>query len=63
MEDSFKNSKLESFCSNQGINQEFFDPKTLQQNGVVERKNRVVQESARVMLHNKSLAKSFWEKL
>ena len=56
----FENSKLGSFCCNQGIKQEFSAPKTPQQNGVVERKNRVFQEMARVMLHNKNLAKSFW---
>ena len=31
-----------------------------QQNGIVEWKNRVIQEMARVMLHNKKLPKSFW---
>ena len=56
----FENSKLDSFNCNQGIKQEFSAPKTPQQNGVVERKNRVFQEMARVMLHNKNLAKSFW---
>ena len=56
----FENSKLDSFCSDQGTKQEFSTPKTPQQNGVVERKNKVVQEMARAMLHNKNLAKSFW---
>ena len=56
----FENSKLGSFCIDQGTKQEFFAPKTPQQNGLVERKNRVFQEMARVMLNNKSMAKSFW---
>ena len=56
----FENSKLGSFCIDQGTKQEFFAPKTPQQNGLVERKNRVIQEMARVMLNNKSMAKSFW---
>ena len=43
-----------------GIFQEFFAPITLQQNGVVERKNRVIQEMARATLHNKDVAKNFW---
>ena len=38
----FENSKLISFCNDQGTKQEFFAPKTPQQNGVVERKNRVI---------------------
>ena len=56
----FENSKLISFCNDQGTKQEFFAPKTPQQNGVVERKNRVIQEMARVMLNNKSMPKSLW---
>ena len=55
----FENIKLATFCNNQGTHQEFSSPKTPQQNGIVERKNRVVQEMARVMLHNKKLPKSF----
>ena len=38
----FENSKLISFCNDQGTKQEFFAPKTSQQSGVVERKNRVI---------------------
>ena len=56
----FENSRLASFCNDQGTRQEFLAPKTPQQNGVVERKNRVIQEMARVMLNTKSMAKSFW---
>ena len=56
----FENSKLASFCNDHGTKQEFSAPKTPQQNGVVERKDRVIQEMARVMLNNKSMAKSFW---
>ena len=52
----FENTKLATFCTHQ----EFSSPKTPQQNGIVERKNRVIQEMARVMLHNKKLPKSFW---
>ena len=49
----FENTKLATFCIDQSTHQEFSSPKTPQQNGIVERKNRVVQEMARVMLHNK----------
>ena len=55
----FENTKLATFCNDQGTHQEFSSPKTPQQNGIVERKNRVVQEMARVMLHNKKMSKSF----
>jgi hypothetical protein len=56
----FENSKFEGFCLSYGIKQEFSSPITPQQNGVVERKNRVIQEMARVMLHSKNLAQHFW---
>ena len=55
----FENTKLATFYNDQSTRQEFSSPKTPQQNGIVERKNRVVQEMARVMLHNKKLPKSF----
>ena len=48
---------MESFCISLGISQEFFAPIT-QQNGVVERKNRVIQEMARAILHNKDVARN-----
>ena len=56
----FENSYMESFCTRSGISQEFSAPITPQQNGVVERKNRVIQEMARAMLHNKDVAKNLW---
>ena len=56
----FENTKLATFFNDQSIHQEFSSPKTPQQNGIVEQKNRVVQEKAHVMLHNKKLPKSFW---
>jgi len=56
----FKNSKFKEFCLSYGIKQEFSSPITPQQNGVVERKNRVIQEMARVMIHSKNLAQHFW---
>ena len=56
----FENSYMESFCTRSGIFQEFSTTITLQQNGVLERKNRVIQEMAIAMLHNKDVARSLW---
>ena len=53
---------MESFCTRSSISQEFSAPITLQQNGVVKRENRVIQEMARVMLHNKDLVETCGEK-
>ena len=38
----FENARFELFCKKNGIKREFSAPKTPQQNGVVERKNRVI---------------------
>ncbi|XP_073049481.1 uncharacterized protein [Primulina eburnea] len=46
--------------SKRGITHEFSAPKTPQQNGIVERKNRTLQEMARVMLSSKNISKRFW---
>jgi transposase InsO family protein len=40
----FKNSQIEGFLEDEGINHEFSSPYTPQQNGVVERKNRTLLE-------------------
>ena len=56
----FKNSYMKSFCTRSGISQEFSALITSQQNGVVERKNRVIQGMARIMLHNKNVARNLW---
>jgi transposase InsO family protein len=41
---------------------QFSSPRTPQQNGVVERKNRSLQEMARTIIHENNLAKHFWTK-
>jgi transposase InsO family protein len=47
----FENSSFEKFCNQHGIKHEFSSPITPQQNGVVERKNKVI--------HAKDLAQYF----
>ncbi|KAK2417316.1 putative mitochondrial protein [Trifolium repens] len=56
----FENSKFDDFCATEGIKHEYSSPITPQQNGIVERKNRTIQESARVMLHAKNVPYHFW---
>ncbi|CAL2227895.1 unnamed protein product [Prunus armeniaca] len=53
----FENSQFLNICEEMGIKHEFSAPITPQQNGVVERKNRVFVKMARVMLNSKSLDK------
>ncbi|GAA0164151.1 hypothetical protein LIER_19856 [Lithospermum erythrorhizon] len=56
----FENAKLDEYCSQEGIKHEFSAPITPQQNDIVERKNRIIQEMARVMLHSKKMPIKFW---
>jgi len=56
----FENEPFETFCEKHGTVHEFSSPRTPQQNGVVERNNRTLQEMARTMIHENNLAKNFW---
>ncbi|GJS75937.1 retrovirus-related pol polyprotein from transposon TNT 1-94 [Tanacetum coccineum] len=56
----FKNHKLEEFCDEKGISQNFSSPCTLEQNDVAERRNRTLIEVAKTMLNSAKLPKQFW---
>ena len=56
----FENGEMLSFCRDRGISHNFSAPRTPQQNGVVERKNRTLEDMARTMLISSGLAPSFW---
>nr|GEZ25055.1 putative ribonuclease H-like domain-containing protein [Tanacetum cinerariifolium] len=56
----FKNSDLNQFCGVKGIKREFSVPRTPQQNGIAERKNRTLIEAARTMLADSLLRIPFW---
>jgi transposase InsO family protein len=56
----FKNSQLQGFLEDKGIKLEFSSPYTLQQNGVVERKNRTLLDMARTMLDEYKTPERFW---
>ena len=56
----FENSSFKSFFKENGISHNFSCPRTPQQNGVVERKNRTLQEMARTMLNESNVEKYFW---
>ena len=58
--EEFQNEKFSTFCDKLGIFHNFFAPRIPQQNGVVERKNRSLEELARTILNESSLPKCFW---
>ncbi|KAG9449455.1 hypothetical protein H6P81_009420 [Aristolochia fimbriata] len=56
----FENQDFANFCESKGILHEFSAPKTPQQYGIVERKNRTLQEMARTMINAKELPHKLW---
>nr|GEU81688.1 ribonuclease H-like domain-containing protein [Tanacetum cinerariifolium] len=54
----FKNKEMNQFC--ESIRREFSVARTLQQNGVAERKNKTLIEAARTMLADSKLPTTFW---
>jgi transposase InsO family protein len=58
----FKNLQVEEFLKEEGIKHEFFAPYTPQQNGVVERKNKMLIDMARTMLGEFKTPERFWSK-
>ena len=52
----FDNHAFESYCYENGIDHNFLALRTPQQNGVVERKNRILTEMARLMLNEKRVS-------
>ncbi|GJZ27888.1 putative ribonuclease H-like domain-containing protein, partial [Tanacetum coccineum] len=56
----FKNREMNQFCEMKGILRQFSVARTLQQNGVVGRRNRTLIEAARTMLADSKLPTTFW---
>ncbi|GJW02946.1 putative ribonuclease H-like domain-containing protein, partial [Tanacetum coccineum] len=56
----FKNSVMNQFCEMKGIKRELSIARTLQQNGVANRRNRTLIEAVRTMLVDSKLPTTFW---
>nr|GEW86514.1 putative ribonuclease H-like domain-containing protein [Tanacetum cinerariifolium] len=56
----FKNAHMIDFYGSKGIKREYSNPRTPQQNGIAERKNRTLIEAARTMLADSKLPTMFW---
>jgi hypothetical protein len=51
---------FKEFYNKHGIKREYTIPRTPQQNGVVERQNRIVQQMARSMMNEKNIGQTYW---
>jgi transposase InsO family protein len=56
----FTSKEFMDYCNSHGIKRQFFVARTPQQNGVVERKNKTIQEMVRTMLMDSKLIDIFW---
>ncbi|GJT69690.1 putative ribonuclease H-like domain-containing protein [Tanacetum coccineum] len=56
----FKNREMNQFCEMKSILRQFSVARTPQQNGVAERRNRILIEAARTMLADSKLPTTFW---
>jgi len=56
----FENSSFIDYCNENVVDHNFSTPRTPQQNGVVERKNRTPKDMTRTMLVASGLPRSFW---
>jgi transposase InsO family protein len=56
----FKNLQVEEYLEEEGIKNEFSAPYTPQQNGMVERKNRMLIDMSRTMLGEFKTPEWFW---
>jgi hypothetical protein len=62
-EGEFTSNEFMDYYNSHGIKIQFSVARTLQQNGVVERKNRIVQEMARIMLMDSKLTDIYWTRV
>ncbi|GJX76190.1 retrovirus-related pol polyprotein from transposon TNT 1-94 [Tanacetum coccineum] len=56
----FRNHKLEKFCDEKGISQNFSSLCTSKQNGVAKRRNKTQIKATNTMLNSAKLPKQFW---
>ena len=56
----YSSKEFDDFLTSKGIAKQRSIPRTPQQNGVAERMNRTIQETARSMLHAAGLSDAFW---
>ena len=56
----YTSQQFNEFCADKGIMHQFTNPYTPEQNGISERLNRTLIESARSMLYHAKMPLKFW---
>jgi FtsZ-interacting cell division protein YlmF len=56
----FSSGNFKELCDKHGIKREYTIPRTPQQKGVVERRNRSVQQMARSMMNERNIPQTYW---
>ena len=56
----YNSNQFKEYCAQNGISHQFTNPHCPEQNGVSERYNRTILESARSMIHHAKLPLKFW---
>jgi predicted component of type VI protein secretion system len=56
----FSSWNFKEYCDKHGIKREYTIPRTPQQNGVVERHNRSIQQMARSMMNERNIPQTYW---
>jgi hypothetical protein len=59
----YTSNKFGRFCKDVGIKRELTTPYNPQQNGVVERKNRMIMEAVKTMIHDQDLQMHLWDEV
>jgi transposase InsO family protein len=56
----FSSWNFKELCDKHGIKREYTIPRTPQQNGVVEKQNRSVQQMATSMMNERNIPQTYW---
>lgn len=59
----FTSGEFNNFCEKHGIRRQFSAPRTPQQNGIMERKNKTILDAAKSMMMEAKLPDIYWREV